>query len=281
MSATLEDILHSHRTGRAVVMGILNITPDSFSNGGAFLHPPQAIARARTMLQEGADLIDIGAESTRPGSDRVGPAEQIARLQDVLPAVVAMGTIVSIDTTSSQVAAFALDCGATVINDISAGRDDGNLFALAARRGPAVVLMHMAGQPKMMQDDPHYDDVVAEVRAFLAERLEAAAAAGVPTERLIVDPGLGFGKRTEHNLSLLAGLAELASLGRPVSVGASRKRFIDQVGGAPDPTDRLGGSLAACLEARRRGATIFRVHDVAATVQALKVAAAIEHAGQP
>jgi dihydropteroate synthase len=281
MSATLEEILHSHRTGRAVVMGILNVTPDSFSDGGAFLHPERAVARARAMLAEGADLIDVGAESTRPGSDRVGPAEQIARLRDVLPAVVAMGTIVSIDTTCSQVAAFALDRGASVINDISAGRDDGGMFALAARRGSAMVLMHMAGNPKTMQDDPHYDDVVAEVRAFLAERLESASAAGVPTERLIVDPGLGFGKRTEHNVALLAGLAELATLGRPVLVGASRKRFIDQVSGAPDPADRLGGSLAACLAARMRGATIFRVHDVAATVQALKVAAAVDNAGTP
>ncbi len=278
MSATLEDILHSHRTGRAIVMGILNVTPDSFSDGGAFLHPPSAVARAKAMLQEGADVIDVGSESTHPGSDRVGPAEQIARLRDVLPAVAATGAVVSIDTTSSQVAAFALDCGTTLINDISAGRDDGRMFALAARRGSAVVLMHMKGEPKTMQDDPHYDDVVAQVRAFLAERLQAAEAAGVPAERLIVDPGIGFGKRPEHNLALLAGLAELASLGRPVMVGASRKRFIDQVSGATDPAQRLGGSLAACLAARRRGATVFRVHDVAATVQALHVAAAIDHA---
>ena len=278
MSATLEDILHSHRTGRAVVMGILNVTPDSFSDGGEFLSPPQAVARAKAMAAEGADVIDVGAESTRPGSDRLGPAEQIARLQDVLPAVAGLGTVVSIDTTSAQVAAFALDCGAAIINDISAGRDDPAMFALAARRGSAMVLMHMAGQPKTMQVDPHYDDVVGEVRAFLADRIRAAEAAGVPADRLIVDPGLGFGKRTEHNLALLAGLDKLAGLGRPVMVGASRKRFIGQWTGVPTPADRLGGSLAACLLARWRGATLFRVHDVAATVQALKMSAAIENA---
>jgi dihydropteroate synthase len=278
MSATLEDILHSHRTGRAVVMGILNVTPDSFSDGGEFLSPPQAVARAKAMAAEGADIIDIGAESTRPGSDRLSPAEQIARLQDVLPAVAGLGTVVSIDTTSAQVAAFALDCGAAIINDISAGRDDPAMFALAARRGSAMVLMHMAGQPKTMQVDPHYDDVVGEVRAFLAERILAAEAAGLSADRLIVDPGLGFGKRTEHNVALLAGLDKLAGLGRPVMVGASRKRFIGQLTGVQTPADRLGGSLAACLFARGRGATLFRVHDVAATVQALKMSAAIEDA---
>jgi dihydropteroate synthase len=278
MSATLEDILHSHRTGRAVVVGILNVTPDSFSDGGEFFSPPQAVARAKVMTAEGADVIDVGAESTRPGSDRLGPAEQIARLQDVLLAVAGLGAAVSIDTTSAQVAAFALDCGAAILNDISAGRDDPAMFALAARRGAAMVLMHMAGQPKTMQIEPHYDDVVVEVRAFLAERIAAAGAAGVPAERLIVDPGLGFGKRTEHNLALLAGLDKLAELGRPVMVGASRKRFIGQWTGASAPADRLGGSLAACLLARRRGATLFRVHDVAATVGALKTAAAIENA---
>jgi dihydropteroate synthase len=187
--------------------------------------------------------------------------------------------LVSIDTTLTAVAAFALQGGATIVNDISAGRDDPGMFALVAEAGAAMVLMHMAGDPKTMQSDPHYDDVVAEVRAFLAERLAAAEAAGLPREKVIVDPGIGFGKRTEHNLALLAGMGEVASLGRPVCVGASRKRFIGELSGAAEPAERLGGSLAACLAARRRGATIFRVHDVAATVQALKVAAAIEGAG--
>ncbi|MCJ7544961.1 MAG: dihydropteroate synthase [Phycisphaerae bacterium] len=278
MSATLDDTLQSHRTHRAVVMGILNVTPDSFSDGGVFLSPPQAIANAEAMAAAGADVIDLGAESTRPGSDRVGADEQIARLRDILPQVAKLPVLVSIDTTLAAVADFGLQEGARIINDVSAGRDDPGMFPLAARAKAGVVLMHMAGEPKTMQVDPHYDDVVAEVRAFLARRLAAAEAAGLPRERLIVDPGLGFGKRTEHNLALLAGLGELASLGRPVCVGASRKRFIGELTGAADPADRLPGSLAACLAAWGRGATIFRVHDVAATVQALKVAAAIDQA---
>jgi dihydropteroate synthase len=278
MSATLQDILQSHRTHRAAVMGVLNVTPDSFSDGGAFLSPPRAIAGAGAMVAAGADIIDVGAESTRPGSERVSAEEQIARLRDVLPAVAKLPALVSIDTTRAAVAAFALRAGATIINDISAGREDVDMFALAAESGAAMVLMHMAGEPKTMQLDPHYDDVVAEVRAFLADRLAAAEAAGVPRDRLIVDPGIGFGKRTEHNLALLAGLGELVSLHRPVMVGASRKRFIGELAGAAVSADRLAGSLAALLEARRRGATIFRVHDVPASVQALKVASAIDRA---
>ncbi len=279
MPATLEDILQSHRTGRAVVMGILNVTPDSFSDGGAFLSPAPAIAHAQTMVAAGADVIDIGAESTRPGSDRVTAEQQIARLRDILSAVAKLGAIVSIDTTRAAVAAFALQAGAMIINDISAGRDDPGMFALAGESRVGVVLMHMAGQPKTMQIDPHYDDVVTEVRAFLAERLATAEAAGLPRERLIVDPGIGFGKRLEHNVALLAGLGELVTLGRPVLVGPSRKRFIGELTSAQDMADRLPGSLAACLAARRRGASILRVHDIAATVQALKVAGAVDQAG--
>jgi dihydropteroate synthase len=278
MPITLQDILQSHRTHRAVVMGILNVTPDSFSDGGAFLSPLQAVAHAQAMVAAGADVIDVGAESTRPGSDRVGADEQIARLRDVLPAVAKLPALVSIDTTRAAVARFALQAGATIINDVSAGREDAEMFALAADSGAAMVLMHMAGEPKTMQVDPHYDDVVGQVRAFLAARLTAAEAAGLPRERLIVDPGIGFGKGTEHNLALLAGLDKLVTLGRPVLVGTSRKRFIGELAGAADPAERLPGSLAALLEARRRGATIFRVHDVAATVGALKVAAAIDRA---
>jgi len=279
MAATLDDILHSHRTRRPVVMGVLNVTPDSFSDGGDFLSPSVAVAQARRMITDGADIIDIGAESTRPGSDRVSPAEQIARLADILPAVTASGAIVSIDTTSADVAAFAFDSGAAMVNDVSAGRDDPAIFALAAERGAALCLMHMLGEPKAMQADPQYDDVVAEVKAFLAGRVDVARAAGVSRERIIVDPGIGFGKKLEHNLALLAGVGELCLLGLPVLVGPSRKRFIDDVANVPMPADRLGGTIAACLAARAGGATIFRVHDVAATVQALKVAAAIDHAG--
>ncbi len=279
MAATVDDILASGRTGRAIVMGVLNVTPDSFSDGGPFLAPADAVAQARRMTTEGADIIDIGAESTRPGSERVSPAEQIARLADILPSVAATGATISIDTTSSDVAAFALDSGAAIINDVSAGRDDPAILALTAERGAALCLMHMLGEPKTMQADPHYDNVVAEVKAFLAGRVEAACAAGVARDRIIIDPGIGFGKTLAHNLALLAGVSELCKLDLPVLIGASRKRFIDDVADVADPADRMPGSIAACLAAWRSGATIFRVHDVAATVQALKVAAAIDSAG--
>ena len=260
-------------------MGILNVTPDSFSDGGEFFEPADAIAQADRMIAEGADIIDIGAESTRPGGDRISPREQIARMQRILPAVTAAGVTVSIDTTSSEVAAFAIDNGAAIVNDVSAGRDDPGILSLTVRRRAALCLMHMLGEPKTMQADPHYDDVVAEVKAFLAERVEAACAAGVARERIIIDPGIGFGKKLAHNLALLAGLPELCSLGLPVLIGPSRKRFIDDIAAVADPADRAGGSIAACLAAWRGGATIFRVHDVAETVQALKVAAAIDAAG--
>ena len=276
MKTSIEDILASHRTGRVVVMGILNVTPDSFSDGGAFLDPGAAREQAERMAAEGADVLDVGAESTRPGSGRVPAGEQIERLREVIPAVAACGVAVSIDTTRAEVACFALDSGAQLINDVSAGRDDARMLPLAAERGAPIVLMHMLDEPRTMQADPHYDDVVAEVRAFLAGRMDAAVAAGVPRERIVVDPGIGFGKRLEDNLALLAGVGELASLGTAVLVGPSRKRFIGALAGAPDPAERLGGSIAACLAAWRRGATIFRVHDVAPVRQALTVAAAIE-----
>jgi dihydropteroate synthase len=279
MPATLDEILNSHRTGRAVVMGVLNVTPDSFSDGGEFYDPAAAVAQALCMVAEGADIIDVGAESTRPGSERVSAADQIRRLEPVLPEVAKLDVTVSIDTTLAEVARFALDAGAEIVNDVSAGRDDGELLPLAGRRGAPVVLMHMLGAPKTMQDDPSYDDVVAEVRDFLAARLAAAEDAGVTRERCIVDPGIGFGKRLEHNLALLAGAGALGELGVPVMVGPSRKRFIGELTGQADPQQRLGGTIAACLLARANGATIFRVHDVAETVQALAVAGAIARAG--
>ena len=280
MGITLDDILTSHRTGRSIVMGILNVTPDSFSDGGAFLDPADAKAQAERLVAEGADAIDVGAESTRPGSERVSAGEQIDRLREILPAVVACGAVVSIDTTRAEVAAFALDAGAQILNDVSAGRDDPGLFALAAERGAPMILMHMLGEPKSMQADPQYDDVVSEVRAFLAERIGVAGAAGVARRRLIVDPGIGFGKRLEHNLALLAGVGELASLGTAVLIGPSRKRFLGELTGRRDPRQRLAGTLAACLAARRGGATIFRVHDVAPLREALAVAEAIEPLGE-
>ena len=279
MPATLEEILNSHRTNRTVVMGVLNVTPDSFSAGGDFYDPAAAVAQALRMVAEGADIIDIGAESTRPGSDRVSAADQIRRLEPVLPEAAKLDVRVSVDTTLAEVASFALDAGAEIVNDVSAGRDDPELLPLAAGRGAALVLMHMLGEPKTMQEDPRYEDVVAEVREFLAARLAAAEAAGVPRGRCIVDPGIGFGKLLEHNLALLAGVGLLGELGVPVLVGPSRKRFIGDLTGQGDPHRRLGGSIAACLLARANGATIFRVHDVAETVQALAVAGAIAQAG--
>jgi len=282
MAVSLDELLDSHRTGRAFVMGVLNVTPDSFSDGGRFLEASAAAAQARRMAAEGAEVIDVGAESTRPGAARVPAREQIARLREVLPAAVSTGVRISIDTTRSEVAAFALQAGATIINDVSAGRDDPAMFALAAAAGgAAMVLMHMRGQPRTMQADPQYGDVVAEVREFLRERLESAAAAGLPPERCIVDPGIGFGKGLEHNLALLGRLAALGELGRPVLVGPSRKRFIGELTGQQDPAGREAGTIAACLAARRRGATIFRVHDVAGLAQALAVDHAIEGAGRP
>jgi dihydropteroate synthase len=275
---TLDEILDSHHTGRPVVVGVLNVTPDSFSDGGRFFSPAEALAQGRRMVAEGAAVIDAGAESTRPGSARVPAAEQIARLRPILPELSRLGALVSIDTTRAEVAEFALDAGAAIVNDVSAGRDDPELLPLVARRGAAVILMHMLGQPATMQQNPVYTDVVGEVREFLAERLAAAERDGVERERCIVDPGIGFGKRLEHNLEILAGIGRLAALGRPVMVGPSRKRFLGELTGVQEPAGRLAGTLAACLEAFRRGATIFRVHDVGPVVQALAVAGAVRGA---
>lgn len=276
---SIDSILDSPRNGRSVVMGILNVTPDSFSDAGAFLDARQALRQADRMIAEGADIIDLGAESTRPGSDRVEAPEQIARLGGLVRALAGAGALVSIDTTLAPVADFALAEGAVLINDVSAGRDDPGMLPLAARRNAPICLMHMLGTPKTMQAHPHYQDVVAEVRAFLVSRIEAAVAAGISPRRIIVDPGLGFGKAVEHNLQLLAGTGELAALGVPVLVGPSRKRFIGTLTGQDAPADRVAGSVGACLAARARGASVFRVHDVAPVRQALTVFDEIAAAG--
>lgn len=281
MGMTLQDILDCPRTGRAVVMGILNVTPDSFSDGGQFADAARALDHAQAMLADGAAVIDVGAESTRPGAPRVPPAEQIRRLKDILPALARTGAVLSIDTTHAAVAAFALDCGAAIVNDISAGREDPDLLPLAARSGAAVVLMHMQGDPQTMQQAPQYKDVVGQVRQFLAERLDAAQAAGVPGQRCILDAGIGFGKRLEHNLALLAGTGELVRLGSPVLVGVSRKRCIGELTGQDQPGRRVSGTVSACLACRARGATIFRVHDVRELADALAVWDAIESVRPP
>lgn len=269
----IEEIFNTHRTGKAWVMGILNITPDSFSDGGDFLDPSAAVTQAQQMLADGAAIIDIGAESTRPGSERVSAEEQISRLREIIPAVAETDAIISIDTTSSAVAEFALDNGADIINDVSAGTDDPAILKLAAHRDVPIILMHMLGQPCDMQKNPQYYNVVEDVKNYLAARVAAAIDAGASRNKIMIDPGIGFGKKLEHNIALLKGTAELTKLGCPILIGASRKRFIGDLTGEADPAKRVGGTIAACLETFRLGATVFRVHDVKPVCDALKTTA--------
>ncbi|MCC6830053.1 MAG: dihydropteroate synthase [Thermoleophilia bacterium] len=262
-------------------MGVVNVTPDSFSDGGDNMAANAARVTVDRMAADGAAIVDVGAESTRPGAERVPPGEQLRRLDPLLADLYARppATAVSIDTTHAAVAAAALDAGAVLVNDVSAGREDPELLPLAADRGAAVCLMHMLGQPKDMQERPRYGDVVAEVLAFLEERMAAAVAAGVAEDRILLDPGIGFGKTLEHNLALMAALPELARLGRPVVVGASRKGMIGLLTGRP-VEGRLAGSLGAALAAVAGGAAVVRVHDVAQTVDALRVWTAATGAGR-
>jgi dihydropteroate synthase len=259
------------------IMGILNVTPDSFSDGGQFLSPEPAIDHARRMIDDGADIIDVGGESTRPGALPVEPDEQIRRIVPVIAEIRrSWNGPISIDTTNADVARSALDAGGSWINDISALGDDRRMAGLIAQQGCPIVLMHMQGTPRNMQEKPTYTDVVGEVRAFLRERAKFAGSFGIAAENIIIDPGIGFGKTLEHNLSLLSRLTEIVALGYPVLVGASRKSFIGKISG-PGLGDRLAGSLMAAVESVRAGARIVRVHDVAPTRQALAVAAAISH----
>ena len=263
-------------------MGVVNATPDSFSDGGRFLAPAAALVHARRLIAEGADVLDIGGESTRPGSEPVGQETELERVIPLIEAVRAESAIpISIDTAKPAVAEAAMKAGADIWNDVTALRYVPESPETVARLGCRVVLMHMQGEPRTMQMAPHYNDVTAEVSAFLMGRVEAAMAAGVARENILIDPGIGFGKTTAHNLTLLADLDRLVALGFPVVLGASRKRFIHAVDGASaDPVDRLGGSLASTLEGARAGCALVRVHDVAATVQALKVQGAIAAARQ-
>jgi dihydropteroate synthase len=256
---------------RPLIMGILNVTPDSFSDGGEFFDTETAIARAREMLDRGADIIDVGGESTRPGSAYVDESEELRRVMPIIEAV-APEAVVSIDTRKSAVARKALEAGAAIVNDVTAGRDDPEVAAVAAEFGAAMVLMHMLGTPADMQKDPRYDDVVGEVRDFLAARAEWARNQGV--ESVVVDPGIGFGKTLEHNLELLRNIPALTDLGHPVMIGHSRKSFIEKLLGLP-AEERLAPSLAVAVEAARRGASILRVHDVKETVEALKMIEAL------
>lgn len=264
---------------RAVkVMGVVNVTPDSFSDGGLHLDSAAAVAHARRLIDEGADMLDIGGESTRPRAAAVSEAEELARVVPVIAAVRAQSPIpISVDTMKPAVARAAMAAGASLWNDVSALRHAPESLALAAELGCEVVLMHMQGEPGTMQQAPRYEDVVAEVRAFLARRAEAAIAAGVKPDRIWLDPGIGFGKHmTRHNLPLLAGLEQITALGFPVLLGVSRKSFISALdGGGVSADRRLGGSIAGALWGAAAGVAAVRVHDVAETVQALKVWRAI------
>lgn len=262
-------------------MGILNVTPDSFSDGGRFLEAADAVAHGLRMVAEGAEIIDVGGESTRPGSAAVGADEQVRRVVPVIEGLVGQTWVpVSIDTRSAAVARAAFEAGASIINDISALRFDAEMAAFAARNELAVILMHMQGSPGDMQQKPRYDDVVGEVKGFLAERIDYAVGAGIGCDRLVVDPGIGFGKTVEHNLLLLKRLAEFGELDVPVLVGPSRKSFIGKVLELEDPAERLYGTAAAVAMSAVLGAQIIRVHDVREMSQVVKLAWAISQVGQ-
>jgi len=260
-------------------MGILNVTPDSLWGGDGPTDPEAALAVLDRMAEDGAAICDVGAESTRPGAAPVGGEEQLARLSGVLRAlqVAPPPLALSIDTSLATVAEAALDAGFVLVNDVTAGRADPALLPLVAERGAAVCLVHMLGDPRTMQQDPSYDDVVTDVRAELSARLQAAVDAGVPEERVILDPGIGFGKTLEHNLALLAGVPRLAELGRPVLIGVSRKSMFRRLLGR-EVDERMPASIAAGLAAVARGAAVLRVHDVRETVDALRAWTAVEGA---
>ncbi|WP_342070543.1 dihydropteroate synthase [Yoonia algicola] len=258
------------------IMGILNVTPDSFSDGGQFNAPERALAHAVAMQAGGAEIIDVGGESTRPGAVEVQIAEEIARTAPVIAAIRAKsGLPISIDTRKSAVGMAALEAGATLINDVAAFTFDPKLAEVAAQARVPVCIMHAKGTPETMQADPSYDDVLLDVYDFLSERIEAAVAAGIARDQIIVDPGIGFGKTLEHNLTLLRGIALFHALGCPILLGASRKRFIGTIGGGKDAADRVSGSVAVALFAARQGVQILRVHDIFATKQALDLEWAI------
>jgi dihydropteroate synthase len=260
---------------RAWLMGIVNVTPDSFSDGGIFLNEDRAVDHGLELACAGADVLDVGGESTRPGSLPVPEEEELRRVVPVIRRLrPETGVLISVDTTKSAVARAALDAGADIVNDISGLRADAAMGPLIARTGAAVILMHMKGVPRTMQESPRYDDLLGEIKAFLSGRIREAEAAGIPVERTIVDPGIGFGKTAGHNLAVLNRLDTLHDLGRPVCVGPSRKAFIGRILGLP-PDERLEGSIAAAVVSVCRGAHILRVHDVGAVAKAVRVAEAI------
>ncbi len=256
-------------------MGVINVTPDSFSDGGRYLDPSAAVAHGLGLEREGADSLDIGGESTRPWSEGVSAAEERRRVLPVIEGLIAAGATaqISIDTSKAAVARDALAAGAGLVNDVTAFRGDPGMAALVAEAGVECCLMHMLGRPRTMQEDPRYEDVVSDVKAFLEERVAFAVAEGIDEERILLDPGIGFGKTRQHNLELLRRLDELVAIGRPLVIGTSRKSFLGAITGR-EVDDRLAASIASNVLAYARGARVFRVHDVQATRDALLVAAA-------
>jgi dihydropteroate synthase len=268
-------------SGRPLIMGVINVTPDSFSDGGDFLSAKRAIDQGLQLVEQGADILDVGGESTRPGAAEVGEAEELDRVLPVIEALAANASVpISIDTYKAEVAEAALEAGAAIINDISGGRLDLNIFNVAARTGVPIILMHMKGEPRTMQQNPVYDDLMGEIKAFLADAASQAETAGVRPDRIILDPGIGFGKTFDHNLILLNRLREFQELGRPILLGPSRKAFLGQILGGAAPKDRDVATAAAVTLAAYNGAAILRVHNVDLARQVLAVAAAVlrEHA---
>jgi dihydropteroate synthase len=257
-----------------LVMGIVNVTPDSFSDGGLFLDPDAAVAHGVELIGEGAGILDVGGESTRPGAEPVPADEERRRVLPVVERLAAAGHRIAIDTTKASVAGPAIEAGAELVNDVSALRFDPELAGAVASAGAGCLLTHMLGEPRTMQRDPHYDDVVSEVKAFLEERLAFAVGEGIAEERVWLDPGIGFGKRIEHNLELLRRLDEIVAIGRPVAIGTSRKSFLGKLAGGRSEDERLPGTIATNVLALERGASVFRVHDVRPVADALAVAAA-------
>jgi dihydropteroate synthase len=256
------------------LMGVVNVTPDSFSDGGLYLDPELAILHGEELARAGAVILDVGGESTRPGAEVVSLEEELRRVEPVVAGLAGDGATISVDTSKAAVAAAAVAAGAEIVNDVTALRGDPEMAGLCASRGATVVLMHMLGSPRTMQENPVYADVVDDVKAFLSARVETALAAGIAEERIWLDPGIGFGKTAEHNLELLRRFAELRELGRPLVIGTSRKSFIGRVDGS-DAGERLGGTIASSVLAAAEGAEVLRVHDVAEVGQAMAVAGAV------
>ncbi len=272
MGSSIEDLLP-----RPSVMGILNVTPDSFSDGGLYLEPHAAVDRAAAMIAEGARIVDVGGESTRPGSLPIPVEEELRRVEPVLEGLSSARIPFSIDTSKAEVGRRALESGAVLVNDVTALRGDPELGGVVADGAACLCLVHMLGEPRTMQDDPRYVDVVSEVAAFLERRVAFAVSEGIPEERICIDPGIGFGKSVQHNVTLIARLGEIVALGRPVLVGVSRKRFLGRLLGDAEATrGALPAGLALAVLAYERGATVLRVHDVAEHVEALAAARAVD-----